>query len=262
MKTYTLITGASMGIGRSLAHECASRGMSVVLAALEEPLLSALAVEIRARYGVDAVYYALDLTDTEAIRRIYAWCRDNGYQVNRLLSNAGMGLSGLYEGHALEKYRKLVLLNNMAAVELVHHFMPMLKASGAGYIMLTSSMEATIPIPYKAVYTATKHFLYGFALALGEELREYGVGVTVLCPGPVATNEGSLARMKQFGKPPGLMMPDEVARIAVDGMMRGKRVVVPGFLPGLVMGLMAWFPVGIRMRILHRVFRKYKTVQQ
>jgi len=250
-----------MGIGKSLARACASRGMNVILAALEEDLLAVQVADLRAQYGVEAEYYALDLTALEDIGQLYTWCVDRGYQVNWLLSNAGMGLSGLYEGHALEKYRRLVLLNNMAAVALVHHFLPMMKQQG-GHIMLTSSMEATIPIPYKAVYTASKHFLYGFGLALGEELREFGIGVTVLCPGPVATNPGSLARMEQFGKPPGMLMPDEVAREALAGIARGKRVVVPGVLPGVVMGIMGCLPLGIRMRLLHRIFRKYKDVQQ
>lgn len=263
-KTFTLITGASMGIGRSLALECASRGMNVLLVALEENLLADLAEHIRQQYGVEADYKQADLTELHDVRAVYDWCVERGYRVNMLLSNAGIGSGGIYENNPLEKYRTLVLLNNMAAVQLTHHFLPMLKQQPQAWLMYTSSMEATIPIPFKAVYTASKHFLYGFSLSLREELRDFGVSVSVLCPGPVATNEGSIARIKTQGKIAQLVVltPDVVALAAINGLMAGCRVIVPGVLPSLLEKILLCIPRNLKMRLLRRIFGKYKEVQQ
>lgn len=262
--TFTIITGASMGIGRCLALECASRGMNVLLVALEENLLAELAQTIRQQYGVEADFKPADLTQPADIRAVYDWCIERHYKVNMLLSNAGIGSGGIYENNPLEKYRTLVLLNNMAAVQLTHHFLPMLKQNGPAWLMYTSSMEATIPIPFKAVYTASKHFLYGFSLALKEELRDFGVSVSVLCPGPVATNEGSIARLKTQGKIAQLavLTPEAVASHAIKGLLAGRRVIVPGALPSLLEKLALCIPRNLKMKLLKRVFGKYKEVQQ
>lgn len=263
-KKFTLITGASMGIGRSMAIECASRGMNVLLVALEEDLLAELAQHLRHQYGVDADFKPADLTEPNEVRAVYDWCVERGYQVNMLLSNAGIGSGGIYENNPLEKYRTLVLLNNMAAVQLTHHFLPMLKQNQQAWLMYTSSMEATIPIPFKAVYSASKHFLYGFSLALKEELRDFGVSVSVLCPGPVATNEGSIARLKTQGKIAQLAVqtPDAVALHAINGLLAGRRVIVPGALPSFLEKLALCIPRNLKMKLLRKVFGKYKDVQQ
>lgn len=263
-KTFTLITGASMGIGRCMALECASRGMNVLLVALEENLLAELAQKIKQQYGVEADFKSADLTNSDDIRAVYEWCVARQYNVNMLLSNAGIGMGGVYENNPLEKYRALVLLNNMAAVQLTHHFLPMLKQNGPAWLMFTSSMEATIPIPFKAVYTASKHFLYGFSLALKEELSDFGVSVSVLCPGPVATNEGSIARLRTQGKMAQLavLTPESVALHAIKGLLAGRRVIVPGTLPSLLEKLMLCIPRNLKMRLLKRIFGKYKDVQQ
>lgn len=263
-KTFTLITGASMGIGRCMALECASRGMNVLLVALEEDLLTELVQHIRHDYGVEADCKPADLTDSNEVRAVYDWCVERGYQINMLLSNAGIGSGGIYENNPLEKYRTLVLLNNMAAVQLTHHFLPMLKQNRQAWLMYTSSMEATIPIPFKAVYSASKHFLYGFSLALKEELRDFGVSVSVLCPGPVATNEGSIARLKTQGKIAQLAVqtPEAVALHAINGLLAGRRVIVPGALPSFLEKLALCIPRDLKMKLLRKVFGKYKDVQQ
>ncbi len=252
-----------MGIGRSLALACAAQKRNVLLVALEAELLKPLCLEVRNAFGVEAHYFVADLTKSQDIQTVYEWCARNGFLVNMLLSNAGMGMSGLYERNDLSKYRDMVLLNNLAAVELTHHFLPMLKAQSPSYLMYTSSMEATIAIPYKAVYTASKHFLYGFALALREELREFGVQVSVLCPGPVATNASTRARIQTQGGMAKLLTldADKVAQIALQGLLAGQQVIVPGFWPTLLERIASLVPRGPRMRIFHRIFRRYKNIQ-
>lgn len=263
-KAFTLVTGASMGIGKNMALECARRGRNVLLTALEEPLLAEFAGQLQRDYGVAADYLAVDLSAADGPQKVYNWCIEKGYEINMLLSNAGIGMGGLLEKNNLETYRIMLRLNNQAAFELTYFFLPMLKAQPEAHILYTSSMEGTLPIPNKAAYTGTKHFLYGFSLALREELRPFGVHVSVLCPGPVPTHAGSIARMKSQGKIAQLMseLPEDVARKGINGLLAQKQVIVPGALPALLERLARLIPRGLKMRLMAKAFSKFAEIQQ
>jgi len=103
-------------------------------------------------------------------------------------------------------------------------------------IMNVSSMEGTLPLPYKAVYTATKAFTYAFSLALHEELKGTSVSVSVLCPGAVPTTEDGIKRMKSMGRRAKLLVStaEFVSRKAVEGMLKGKRIIIPGTMENVV----------------------------
>jgi short-subunit dehydrogenase len=124
-------------------------------------------------------------------------------------------------------------------------------------------MEATLPLPYKAVYTGTKNFIYAYSLALNEEVRRFGVKVSILCPGPVLTNEGGLKRLKAQGGKGGkakllLMMPDQVARIAVKNMLNGMLIINPGKMNWWITKIVKFIPTRLKMRMLEKIFNVYK----
>jgi short-subunit dehydrogenase len=135
-----------------------------------------------------------------------------------------------------------------------------MKERGHGHILNTSSMEATLPLPYKAVYTGTKNFVYAYSLALNEEVRRFGVKVTILCPGPVLTNEGGLERLKAQGAKANLLllMPDRVARIAVKNMLGGMLISNPGKMNWWITKLAKFVPTRLKMHILEKIFSAYK----
>lgn len=259
---YTLITGASMGIGKALAEECAKEGMNLLLVALPGPELDQVCQDLVARYGIQAHPFAIDLTLEDAPRKVYDWSQTNGYEVNILINNAGFGTGGLFENTPLATYIKMVRLNNQALVEMTYHFLPELKRHNNAHLLCLSSMEATLPLPYKAVYTGTKNFIYSFCLAIREELRPSTVRVSILCPGPVLTNPDGLKRIEsQGGKGQILMtMPEKVAKIAVKKMLQNKAIIIPGALPIAIVRVLNLLPILWRMRILERVFRPYRDM--
>jgi short-subunit dehydrogenase len=258
---YTLITGSSSGIGRSIAFECAKRKMNLVLVALEADLLMETSKSIRDLYLVDIHIIAIDLTKTDATDIIYDFCVKRNLRINFLVNNAGLGDGGLFEYIPLDIYHTILDLNNRAMVSLTYRFLTDLKRNAPAAILNTSSIEATLPLPYKAVYTATKNFIYTFSLALNEELRGSNVHVTVLCPGPVPTNAENLKRYHAHGWRAKLIatLPDEVAAIAIRDTLRRRRVVVPGVINKLIVLVMHFMPLGWKMRILERLFRVYRT---
>lgn len=257
---YALITGGSSGIGKAIAMELAQRGVKILIVALEDPILHEVAQQIRKDYTVEVDCFGIDLTVETAPKLVYDWCKANNYQVGILINNAGFGRGGLFEDTSIQDYYQMMRLNNQAAVGLTYYFLPDLKTLPQAFILNVSSMEATLPLPYKAVYTGTKNFIYAFSLALREELKFGQVKVSVLCPGPVLTNEDGLKRIKAQGGQSQvlLMLPDQVAKFAIPRMLKGRRVLIPGAFPWAIVKLLKLFPTGLKMSILERIFRVYK----
>ncbi|HEU5146096.1 MAG TPA: SDR family NAD(P)-dependent oxidoreductase [Chryseosolibacter sp.] len=258
---YALITGACKGIGKAIAYECASRKMNVLLISNDAGCLQAVCDDIRRSKGVQSHCLSLDLMDDDAPEKVYQWVRENEFEVNILVNNVGIGKGGTFASMTMKDIRHMMLLNNKVMVEMTYHFLPELQKHKEAYILSLSSLEARLPLPYKAIYTGTKNFIYAFSLAIAQELKFSNIKVSVLCPGPVLTNEEGLSRINAHGSRSKLLMmyPDQVARIAVRAMLRGKQVIVPGRLNAIFFKLGSLLPLGIKMSILERLFRVYKT---
>ena len=256
---YALITGASLGIGKEIALELSRRKINTLLVALDTPELYAVRDHISEKYKTNVDVFAADLTSPDSAEEIYAWCKKHNYVIRILINNAGFGEGGYFENIPLERYCKMIDLNNKAYIAMIHRFLPDMKKMGDTHIMNTSSMEATLPLPYKAVYTGTKNFVYAYSLALNQEVRRFGVKVSILCPGPVLTNEGGLQRLKAQGAKAKimLMMPDEVARVAVKNMLKGMLIIVPGKLNWWITKIQKLIPTRLKMKLLEKIFRAY-----
>lgn len=256
---WVLITGGSHGIGLALAKECLRQGLGVAIVALPDHNLTE-ARRILTGLGQSRLRtLGINLVSPNAIDRIITWLTDEQLQLSYLINNAGFGRGGLFEHTPWAEYKTMLQLNNQVMVELIYHLLPQLIARSGG-ILNMSSMEATLPLPYKTVYTGTKAMVYNFSLALREELRHHGVSVSVLCPGPVITNEDGLRRVEAQGTRARLLvtMPDDIAPEAIRGMLAGKAVIVPGRLVRTILNVSYLTPRFFRMRILERVFRRYR----
>lgn len=258
---YTLITGACKGIGKALAYECASRNMNVLLISNDASCLTGVARDIRATKGVETHCYAIDLMEEGAILKVFQWVKQHDFRVNMLINNVGIGKGGTFGSMALADIHHMMMLNNRVMVEMTHRFLPELENQRKAFILNVSSLEARLPLPYKAIYTGTKNFVYAFSLAVAQELKFSTVKVSVLCPGPVLTNEEGLSRINAHGRRSKLLMmyPGEVARIALNGLLRGRHVIVPGVLNSFLFTLGSFLPVKMKMNILERLFRVYKA---
>lgn len=258
---FTLITGSSHGIGRSMAFQVAERGKNLALVALPGPDLDSTLKELREKFPklrIEGI--GVDLTADDAIDKIKFWANEKSIKVEWLINNAGFGMGGLFWNLDHTKYRPMIRLNNESMVMLTHAFLDDVRNAPNGKLLFMSSMEATLPLPYKAVYTGTKNFIWAFALAMSEELRPEKKTVTVVCPGGVATNEDALKRVKSHGWRGKIMtmMPDDCAKISLRAMEKGKLVCTPGFAPWMIMKIMKFMPTKWKMRILERIFRVYR----
>jgi len=230
--TYALITGASKGIGRSMAHALASRKYNLLLVARSEEELATVAAELSARWQVNVAYLALDLSLPEATAKVYEWCKTGNYAVSVLINNAGYAVWGNFASRSLEEQQQMVRVNAEAPIALCHYMLPMLQQQPQSYILNVSSTAAYQAVPTMSLYAASKSFLLLFSRALRQELKSSNVSVSCLCPGPVKTNFINRAGMQaiqatadKYG-----MMPDAVAAVAIKGMFSKKAEIIPGAL--------------------------------
>jgi short-subunit dehydrogenase len=248
-----LITGASSGIGAALARELAARGHGVTLVARSEDKLRALAEELSAKHGVRAEVVACDVTDPAARDRLAEAVEAAGLRVDVLANNAGFGTYKPFAEVDRERLIEETRVNTEAVVDLTARYLPGMVARGAGAVLVTASTAAFQPLPGNALYAAAKSFALLFAEGLHHEVKSQGVSVTALCPGPVKSGfqEASGAHEFARGLPKPLWRsPEQVAAAAVDGLERGKRVVVPGTANRVLAAVGRFSPRPVVLRVM------------
>jgi uncharacterized protein len=227
MNDWALITGATAGIGRELADLFAADKFNLVLVARNEPRLNQVAEELRSRHGIEVKVLPTDLASPAAPQEIFDALRDTPISI--LVNNAGFGIHGPFARNGLRAQTDLMQVNMTALVELAHLFVQPMLARRQGRILNVASTAAFQPGPMVNVYYASKAFVFSFSYALAEELSDSGVTVTTLCPGTTRTEFFDRAHLPvKRGMP--MMSARKVAEAGYRGMMRGKRVVIPGLL--------------------------------
>ncbi len=232
MNEYALITGASKGIGRSVALQLAGLGYNLLLTARSEPELQQLAQLIKKDYNVNADYLAIDLSEDGAAAKLSGWCKESTFPVSVLINNAGFGAWGNFEELDLQEQIKMLNLNINALVELTYFLLPVLKKQNTAFILNVASTAAYQAVPTLALYSASKAFVLSFSRALRYELIDTTVSVSCLCPGPTDTGFAHRAGMDALAELATKfnMQPNEVAKIGLKGMFNKKAEIIPGFL--------------------------------
>jgi short-subunit dehydrogenase len=182
-----LVTGASMGIGASFARALAERGANLVLVARSKDKLTALARELESAHEIRAHVILADLSDANGVKTVVDETRARGLAIDLLVNNAGFATYGVFEEVSAERQREEIMLNSAALVGMTHAFLPAMVERGHGGIINVASTAAFQPLPYMAVYGATKAFVLSFSEALWAENRGRGVRVLALCPGATET---------------------------------------------------------------------------
>jgi len=256
--TFTLVTGASSGIGKEIAWYCGSIGMNLILVSLPDEKLDQVALEIAEKHGIQTFYYETDLTNPDSPQEIFSWTRIKGLEVNILINNAGVAGASVFENSDIQYIDMRIMLNIRALVMLSRLFLPVLKTHQSSYILNVGSMAGFFPIPYKCLYSASKAFVLYFSKALRRELKGTGVSVSVLCPNGVRTNSTTNARINSHGRIGRLteLSVGQVAKKGIDGMLRHQLVIIPGKINYFLLLINRLLPTSIQQKILSREFMK------
>jgi short-subunit dehydrogenase len=244
MKKTALITGASSGIGRELAHIHAATGGDLVLVARSTQKLNELKIELESKYKIIAAVITKDLTAPNAARELYDEVKSLHIEVDYLINNAGFGGIGKFLERKLEEDVSMIQLNVVALTQLTHLFTNDFVKKGSGKVLNVSSTASLIPGPLQATYYATKAFVTSFSNALSEELRGTGVTVTNLMPGATDTDFGKVSGMdktKLFDAPVSAL---QVAQDGYNAMFSGEIDIISGltFSQKLLMKMMPFMP--------------------
>ncbi|MFL5893640.1 MAG: SDR family NAD(P)-dependent oxidoreductase [Thermoleophilaceae bacterium] len=247
-----LVTGASSGIGADIARELSRRGLGLTLVARREDRLRELAAEL----GESTEVVAADIADEAGRRKLSAAVAERGLTVEVLVNNAGFSTAGRFWENEAERELALVRTNIEAVVALCREFLPGMVERGRGAVLNVASTASFQPLPMQASYAASKAFVLSFTDAIHAELAGTGVTATSLCPGPVKTEFVEVAGLERAEEEmPGFLWstPEEVAKAAVAGLEKGRRVVIPGMLnrAGAIGGQLA--PRAVVLRLAGRL---------
>ena len=228
-REFAVITGASSGIGYELAKQFVENGYDVLMAAEDEGIEQA-AVDLRRDGQNQVIAVRADLATYDGVEQLYAAILESGRPVDAVAINAGRGIGGDFTRETeLRDELNVIDVNVTSTVHLAKRVLPDLVARGAGRVLFTSSIASMMPGTYQAVYNASKSFVQSFAEALRNELKDTGVTVTALMPGPTDTNFFHRAEMDDTKV--GSSSKDDPAVVAKQGfeaLMKGDEKVVAG----------------------------------
>lgn len=232
MTTYVLITGATGGLGKAFAVECASRGWDIYLTDLRAEALETLACGLRQAYGVQVSWQACDLTDPTARDALFEALHAARLRFWMLVNVAGGDDEGLFHKRRREQIRVILRLNIEATLDMTHAMLALRDPLTGFRIINVASLAAFYPMPVKATYAASKRFVLDFSLALREELRPLGATVTALCPAGMPTTAECVRAIEAQGIMGQLTTQDigHVAAQTLDAALKGRAVVIPGGL--------------------------------
>ena len=245
-----LITGASAGIGRELARQLANRARTLVLVARRQQRLDELRDELRNRNKQLEVHTrVVDLCDKSQIDDLVSWLEQNKIDIDLLINNAGLGDYGAVATSDIERDDRIIQVNVAALTFLTRQLLPGMIERRRGAILNVSSSAGFLPIPGMGIYSATKAYVNSFTEALRAELHKTGVSVTALCPGPVHTEFGDVAK-RPGGQPETgpefvYVSVEQTARDALAAIESDKPLVIPGFFMKFGMFLVRMTPMSI-----------------
>jgi len=259
LKTYTLITGASGGIGFDLAQIAAADGRNLILVARSAEKLEKLAGEIRKTTKSEVITIPVDISNEAGVNRLISEISTNELHLDGLINNAGFGDFGDFAKADVSKNLEMIQLNISALTQLTHFALQDMLKVGSGRIMNVASTAAFMPGPGMAVYYASKAYVLSFSEALSRELKGSGITVTTLCPGPTDTDFATAAGL---GKslmhrmlPPAASL--EVAKAGYKAMIKGNALEIPGFMNKLTSITPRFTPRSVLKNMIYGIHKNH-----
>jgi uncharacterized protein len=260
-KSMVAITGATGGLGKAMAVECASRGWNLFLTDLTIEPLQILAHSLTNGYGVKVLTHACDLTDSESRAHLFERIRADGLRFWMLANVAGIDHEGLFYEQTNKQICTIVRLNIEGTLEMTHALLGSRDPLQTFRIINVASMAAFYPMPVKATYAASKRFLLDFSLALSEEVRGENATVTALCPAGLPTTRECIQAIERQGWL-GHITTQNIGQVAdqtLNAALKGQSVVVPGLVNRLLQIFGALIPSAIVVRLIGR---RWKAARQ
>lgn len=255
VRPTALVTGACSGIGLEYSRQLAERGYDLIMVSNRPKELECAAEKIAGQSGITARTLYADLSDPSSAGKVSAYCRENNIEIEVLVNNAGIFSFNETVKTNPELVKTMLNLHVTTPTLLCRLLGEEMKQRGRGFILNMSSLSAWMPLPGIALYNSTKAYLRNFSRSLHYEMKESGVGVTVVCPGAVATNLYRLnPKYQKLGLRLGILMtPQKMVKKALKGTFRKKRQVIPGFANRLFIPMIAALPTPLILYVKRKL---------
>lgn len=251
MKSMVCITGATGGLGRAFAVECASRGWDLFMTDLSDDALKTLAYSLISTYNINIQYRSCDLTDFEERTMLFDYIREQGFSFHFLINIAGLDYEGFFSERTRKQIRTILRLNIEANLEMTHEILKIRDTARTFRVVNVASLAAYYPMPVKAMYASSKRFLLDFSRALREELRPMNVTVTALCPAGMPTTPECIRAIEAQGFA-GRITTRNVGYVAshtIDRALRGRSVYIPGLINWMLKAAGTLVPAALIARL-------------
>lgn len=252
IKKTALITGASEGIGRALSAEFANAGYDLVLVARNEERLKSLATECESKFGARTTILPIDLSHPTSIEKIAEKLAENKISIDTLVNNAGFGVHGKFTDTPIEEELKLLHLQIQSVVALTKKVLPAMVERKNGNLLNVASVYSFSPVPQQAIYSASKAFMLSFSESIAHEVKAHGISVSIVCPGVTHTEFRKRANIREKEKSSG-MTPKQVAQAALKGLNKKQRIIVPGRVNQVFVGVVKHLPGQMATKLLHQI---------
>jgi short-subunit dehydrogenase len=256
-KRYALVTGATGGLGKAFVFELAKRGYALILTGRSEEKLAVLQSALQEKHPQTQTHYiAVDLCDETQRKRLMQAIEERGLKIDLLVNAAGADIQKPFISYTQDKIAFQCRANFEAAVALCH-FAIERKAERLEIVNI-SSVSGIYPMPYFAIYSATKGALTSFSVALREEMKGKGVAVTAVLPGAMPTREDIKEQIKGQGLWGRLAVktPEWVATYALKAVKKNKRKVIPGGWNKCMRLFTAWMPQAWKLKFIAKRWSK------
>ncbi|MES1261048.1 MAG: SDR family oxidoreductase [Acidobacteriota bacterium] len=247
---WAIVTGASSGIGQAIARELAEGGVNLVLTARRLDRLKEFAASLSTKTEI----FAADLEQTDAARHIFDFTEGKGIEPALLVNNAGFGTFGEFRETDLDRQLAMLQVNCSAVVAMTRLYLPGMIARRRGDILIVASTASFQAVPYQTTYAASKAFDLIFAEGIAQEVKRFGVRVCALCPGQTKSEFHEIAH-EPIPKQMSVHTAQQVARIGLRALARGRHHVICGFSNRLGMELQRLAPRRVVTAISERLFR-------
>ncbi|MDS0525377.1 SDR family oxidoreductase [Clostridium sp. SHJSY1] len=226
---YTLITGGTEGLGMELAKLFAKDKHNLIIVARNEEKLSKVKNNIEKEFNVEVETLSVDLTVNNSCEEVYRFVEKNNFVVDNLINNAGVGSFGFFHESNIKREEKLIQININSVTKLTYYFLKSMIKRNCGGILNVASTAAFSAGPKMNTYYASKAYVLSLTESIYEEVKEYGVKVSCLCPGAIKTNFQSKAGIIKNDKSKSLLMSSkDVAEIAYKDFNKGRVIIIPG----------------------------------
>lgn len=252
-KKYTLITGATGGLGKAFTVECANLGHDLFLTDLDEVKLKNLAISLMSTYSINVEFFECNLTDIDERQCLFTKIEEVNLELSMVINVAGLDYEGEVESLSSQMISTVIRLNTEATLDITRFVASMVHKSDF-YIINVASMAGFFSMPLKAMYAASKRAIIQFSLAIREELRSKGGHVLALCPSGLRTMPKVIASIDSQGIVGSISTVEtgKVAHLTIKKALKNKSIYIPGVINALLVSLSKLIPDIIKAKIIYK----------